>query len=578
MIFETRHQRKKEEMIEMTTTSPYNVADLCTAATEGDLSAIQDILAAAPELINVHRAENDEHCALHYAVLANQPEAVRVLMAAGADHRSGIYPHRDATAAATIASERGLDQIVRIIRDEDQKRQLEACKNITISEDNDALFEAVQQGRDDDALAILERSPDLLDACHRNGGSVVHAAASHGRQRLLLELLQRGADITHLTPEGQSPLDGAALHIRRRNTPLDEGCLLCAGILLQAGCTLSLEAAVALGDLVFVRSYAQTNPERFRSNDTERDGLLQLALASDHLEMVRLLLDLGLDPDDRHQLLQYETRPHSWGEPLAWAAGNAQYACAELLLERGADPNSSIYASGNPVSAAYNNADEAMKGLLFRHGGILDPITAGLEGETSAAAVALHNDPSLAAELLWAAGCGGDPNIVGMCLRHIDWSPEDSRWFNLLEQPLRLWRTNPHRKFRDFERAVYAQIFRMILERGVDPNLVGRFGYRLAHHLAACGIVWNEPIMSEAERVEFATILLDHGADLDVVDELLQSSPLGWAARWGKYDLARLYLERGADPTLAGESWATPLAWAEKKGYTDIADLIKRYL
>ena len=48
--------------------------------------------------------------------------------------------------------------------------------------------------------------------------------------------------------------------------------------------------------------------------------------------------------------------------------------------------------------------------------------------------------------------------------------------------------------------------------------------------------------------------------------------------RWGKYDLARLYLERGADPTLAGADWATPLAWAEKKGYGDIADLIKRYL
>ena len=562
----------------MTTSKPYKVADLCAAAADGDLARIREILAAAPELINVHRAENDEHCALHYAVLANQPEAVQVLMAAGADQRSGIYPHRDATAAATIAAERGLDQIVRIMREEDEKRQLEGCKNIASSAANDALFEAVQQGRDDEALAILERSPDLLDACHRNGGSVVHAAASHGRHRLLLELLQRGADITHLPPAGQSPLDGAALNIRRRNKPLDEGCLLCAGILLQAGCAQSLEAAVALGDLEFVRSYAREYPERFQANDTERAGLLQLAVNRDHLEMVRLLLDRGLDPDDRHQLRQYESKPYSWGEPLAQAAGNAQYTCAELLLERGADPNASIYASGNPVSAAYNNADEEMKGLLFRHGGVLDHTTAGLEGETSAAAVALHNDPSLAAELLWAAGCGGDPNIVGMCLRQIDWLPEDNRWFNLLEQPLRLWRTNPHRKFRDFERAVYPQIFRMILERGVDPNLVGRFGYRLAHRLAACGIVWNEPIISEPERVEFATILLDHGAALDVVDELLQSSPLGWAVRWGKYALARLYLDRGADPTLAGEDWATPLAWAEKKGYTDIADLIKRYL
>ena len=562
----------------MSTEAPYTVADLCTAAADGDLDAIKAILAAAPELINVHRAENDEHCALHYAVLANQPEAVRALMAAGADHRSGIYPHRDATTAAVIASERGLDQIVRIICDEDERRQLAACKNITISEDNDALFAAVQDGRDDQALAIIQRSPELLDACHRNGGSVAHAAASRGRHRLLLELLQRGADITHLTPEGQSPLDGAALNIRRRNAPPNEGCLLSAGILLQAGCPHSPEAAVALGDLEFVRSHAHEHPQRFQSNDRDRDGLLQVAIASDHLEMVRLLLDLGLDPDDRHQLLQYESRPYSWGEPLAWAAGNGQYACAELLLERGADPNASIYASGNPVSAAYNNADERMKGLLFRHGGILDPITAGLEGETSAAAVALHNDPSLAAELLWAAGCGGDPNIVGMCLRQIDWLPEDNRWFNLLEQPLRLWRTNPHRKFRDFDRAVYPEIFRMILERGVDPNLAGRFGYRLAHRLAACGVVWNEPIMSEAERVAFATILLEHGADLNVVDELLQSSPLGWAARWGRYDLARLYLEQGADPILAGEEWATPLAWAEKKSNSDIADLIMRYL
>ncbi|MCH2662416.1 ankyrin repeat domain-containing protein [bacterium] len=562
----------------MSTEAPYTVADLCTAAADGDLDAIKAILAAAPELINVHRAENDEHCALHYAVLANQPEAVRALMAAGADHRSGIYPHRDATTAAVIASERGLDQIVRIICDEDERRQLEACKNITISEDNDALFAAVQDGRDDQALAIIQRSPELLDACHRNGGSVAHAAASRGRHRLLLELLQRGADITHLTPEGQSPLDGAALNIRRRNAPPNEGCLLSAGILLQAGCPHSPEAAVALGDLEFVRSHAHEHPQRFQSNDRDRDGLLQVAIASDDVEMVRLLVDLGLDPDDRHQLLQYESRPYSWGEPLAWAAGNGQYACAELLLERGADPNASIYASGNPVSAAYNNADERMKGLLFRHGGILDPITAGLEGETSAAAVALHNAPSLAAELLWAAGCGGDPNIVGMCLRKLDWSPQDERWFNLLEQPLRLWRTNPHRKFRDFDRAVYPEIFRMILERGVDPNLAGRFGYRLAHRLAACGVVWNAPIMSEAERVAFATILLEHGADLNVVDELLQSSPLGWAARWGRYDLARLYLEQGADPILAGEEWATPLAWAEKKSNTDIADLIMRYL
>lgn len=562
----------------MPTNGTYKVADLCKAATDGDVTKIQNILTAQPDLVNVHTAENDEHRAIHYAVMNQHTDAVRVLMEAGALHTSGIYPHRDATDPFTIAQERGYDEIVNIMQEEDEKRQLAACKNITISEENDALFETVQKGQDGEALKILDQNPDLLDACHRNGGSVIYTAASKGRYQLVQELLKRGADITHLTPEGQSPLDGTVHNIHGRNRPLNEGCLICAGMLLQAGCQTSLESAVALNDQDFVRQYAQDHPERFQSNNSDRDGLLQIAVQNDTIDMVRVLLDLGLDPDDRHQLHEYESKPFSWGQPLWTAAGESQYEIAELLLKHGADPNSSVYASGNPISRAFNNRDDKMKGLLFRYSATLDHTTAGLEGETAAAAVALQNDPSLAKDLLWAAGCGGDINIVGMCLRQLNWELDDSRWFSLLEQPLRLWRAGPYRKFRDFDRSVYPEIFRMILDHGVNPNLIGRFGYRLAHDLAACGVAWGEDIMTEKERVTFAEILCDHGADLNVLEELLLSSPLGWAVRWGKYDLARLYLERGADPTLAGEEWATPLAWAEKKGHTDIADLLKRYL
>tara|TARA_B100001167_G_C16635040_1_gene241367 strand:- start:205 stop:510 length:306 start_codon:yes stop_codon:yes gene_type:complete len=72
-----------------------------------------------------------------------------------------------------------------------------------------------------------------------------------------------------------------------------------------------------------------------------------------------------------------------------------------LILECSANPNASLYASGNPLSLAYNNRDEKMKGLLFCYGVELDPITAGLEGETSAVAVILQNDVTLAQDLLW---------------------------------------------------------------------------------------------------------------------------------------------------------------------------------
>ena len=115
----------------------------------------------------------------------------------------------------------------------------------------------------------------------------------------------------------------------------------------------------------------------------------------------------------------------------------------------------------------------------------------------------------------------------------------------------------------------------MLLDAGVDPNEPQRFGYRILHDVATAGVCWGQPIMTEPERCVFAEILIDYGAELNVIDELLQSTPLGWAVRWGKQELATLLLDRGADPNLAGEAWATPLAWAQKKGHGEIEALLR---
>jgi hypothetical protein len=44
---------------------------------------------------------------LHLAVIERKPELVRSLISQGADARLGIYPHREATSAFTIAVGRG---------------------------------------------------------------------------------------------------------------------------------------------------------------------------------------------------------------------------------------------------------------------------------------------------------------------------------------------------------------------------------------------------------------------------------------------------------------------------------------
>ena len=408
---------------------------------------------------------------------------------------------------------------------------------------------------------------------------MLYAAACAGLYDLVHLLLARGADFSHLTPSGASPLDGAVQHAHPRALPLNEGCLIAAGLLLQAGCDVSLETAVALGNIEHVRQAAADSPERFVNDGVKRLGLLQRAVEADNAEMVRLLLELGCHPDDEHELAEYESRPKSGGEPLTRAAGSGQLEIARILLAGGADPNKGPYASGRPVSEAYNNRDDKMKGLLLRYGGMLDAGFAGLEGETAAAAVFLHKDPDLAEQLLWSAGCGGDIDLAGLCLRHLHWERDDNRWMRLLEQPIRLWRLAPHRKFKDIDRTVYPEIFRMILEHGASPNVVGRYGYRLAHHLAATGTVWGRHVvMLESDRIAFGRLLIEHGTDLYVLDDLLQSTPLGWAARWDRYELAQLYLENGANPGLSGADWSTPLAWAEKRGNERIAELIRHYM
>ena len=111
---------------------------------------------------------------------------------------------------------------------------------------------------------------------------------------------------------------------------------------------------------------------------------------------------------------------------------------------------------------------------------------------------------------------------------------------------------------------------RIVVLARCDPNIRGRFGMTILHDLAAA-----RRHVTDAEQVAFATGLLDSGARLDLRDDLLQSTPLGWACRWGRVEMVKLLLERGADAVEAGaEPWARPRSWAEKRGHTSVLELL----
>jgi hypothetical protein len=102
-----------------------------------------------------------------------------------------------------------------------------------------------------------------------------------------------------------------------------------------------------------------------------------------------------------------------------------------------------------------------------------------------------------------------------------------------------------------------------LLEHGMDPNHMNWHRLTLLHHMAA-----------EGELIK-ARLLVDHGAEIDAVDEEYRSTPLGLAARRGQRELVAFLVERGADLNLAAAPWATPLAWASKRGHDDITTALR---
>ncbi|MEI9974515.1 MAG: hypothetical protein WDO73_22205 [Ignavibacteriota bacterium] len=111
-----------------------------------------------------------------------------------------------------------------------------------------------------------------------------------------------------------------------------------------------------------------------------------------------------------------------------------------------------------------------------------------------------------------------------MALPPLTWARDDPRWNWILVQP-------PRSAGDDGIEEPYFTCMEMLLAR-IDAN-VGRRGDTVLHYVAA------RSTLSESARVRFATMLLDHGARLDIRDDLLRSTPLGWACRWGAHGPGR---------------------------------------
>ncbi len=306
------------------------------------------------------------------------------------------------------------------------------------------------------------------------------------------------------------------------------------------------------------------DPSLLNQNSDTRTGYggngtpLANAASGGHMHVVKFLLDRGADPN----VPQEHMAPH--GAPLDKAVTNDDYEMAKLLLEHGAHPNQPMESSADTVWIAIRDRNTRILELLASHGAVWDIpndlgvllthdriVKTGLSRTMSILAYCndiaeatrrLSADASLAddAEALSHAAGRGHEKFVRLLLRH---SPATAK---------RVMVARP--------RAMAEFLF----AHGMDPDRPNWVRATPLHHFASHG------------DIEGAALYLDHGANIEAEDSEWRSTPLARAAEAGRTRMAEYLLRRGARVNpLGGPPWAKSIAWAERRGHTEIVELLK---
>ena len=120
-------------------------------------------------------------------------------------------------------------------------------------------------------------------------------------------------------------------------------------------------------------------------------------------------------------------------------------------------------------------------------------------------------------------------------------------------------------------------MFRWLLEAGMTPNDTNWMRVSPLHLLALRRTSHGTDGQDYALHLKTMQLFIEFGADLEARDEEFRSTPLAWAARWGRKEAVELLLERGSRTNLPDDPpWATPLAWARKKGHAQIEAMLRQ--
>lgn len=534
----------KDEPLFWSTGKGTDIWAMFCAAMKGDLPAIKNLLGKDPSLV---RSEYDYRNPMSFAVRENQPEVVAYLLEQGA---SPINSGTDDTLLQ-IALDRGYTVIQQLLENAITGKQ-------GTPEDN-TIAEAIRSRDITKVRALLDASSELVHARDNNTNQSIHWATMTRQPDMIDEVLARGADINAKRADGARPIhlcNGDYGYRGWRDVPKDTVATPrdIFNHLVARGAQLDLYMAALTGNITRVRELLDQDPalvNRISDCHTGYPGsgsALTNAATGGHIEIVRLLLERGADPNLREE----GNAPQ--GKALYEAVVNKRMDIVQLLLDHGAYPNPEVESSGDALSRAIWNDDKPMIELLCSYGATRKVHLLAYDGDILTAAAVFNANPSLAndARALEDAAGQGHESFVRLMLRY---------------QPDLAKRIAVGVKSQGSADPIKTRALTdLLFEQGMNANYRNWLSITPLH------------VYAKRNDIENATIFLEHGADINAVDDEFYSTPLGYAAKHGKQQMADFLLKQGADPNLPHQPvWARPLAWATRRGHQGIITLLKQY-
>ena len=525
---------KKNEPLTWSTGAGIDVWNMFRAAIAGDLETVRGLVRKDPSIVRCHYTYRTP---LYFAVRENRIDVVRFLLEHGCDPLSLAVND----TLLDIARDRGYHEMEKLL-------ETELAGRHHASPQGNEVAAAIRERNLEKVRSLLDASPELLHAGDQGSNQPIHWAVMTRHIEMIDELLKRGADINAKRFGGARPIqltNGDYNYRGWRDVPKDVTTTPADVLahLIARGAYVDICTASHMGDLERVRALLDQDPtlaNRLSDYVTYYLGSgspLRNAAAKGHIEIVKLLLERGADPN----LPEEAIAPH--GNALYSAVYNGHHEVAKLLLEHGAYPSPQVESSADALSIAMMNDDQKMIDLLASYGSARSVELLAHYADVRTAAAVFAANPSLA----------NDPNAFSSAAR------------NGHDGFVRLMlRYRPDLPQRIAAAAKTRELTELLFAHGMNPSLPDWLGITRLHEFARKGDLEN------------ATIFIDHGADLHARDEDICSTPLGWAAKFGKAPMVELLLSRGAKPNLPGDPpWATPLAWATRRGHGDIVSMLK---